>query len=125
MLISDNAQARGKHIDGLGPGCGLQLPFLANKRRAQSLRTVDELEAPASPVAQPAIIDGIIGARHQPHDLIYAHIYTRITAHAAVVAHAGNAFQLPGARLEAIRARSQRTHRAYLNGVSRKDRVKG
>src|SRR6266568_2129687 len=65
-LISDNAQARGKHIDGLVPGGGLQLPFLANKRRAQSLRTVDELEAPASSIAQPAIIDGIIGARHQP-----------------------------------------------------------
>src|ERR1700676_4928376 len=50
MISSNFAQARGQHVQRLVPGGRLELSLLANKRGTESLRAVDELEAPASPV---------------------------------------------------------------------------
>src|SRR5579863_710386 len=62
MLAGNGAQARSQHINSLVPGSRLELSLLANQGCAQALRVVDKFEAPAPAVAQPAIVDSIIGA---------------------------------------------------------------
>ena len=111
-------QARGNHIESLVPCCCHKLIVAPDKRGAQAL-AVDKIKAPAASVAQPAIINIVVGPRHQAHNLIHAYIHAYVTADAAVVAHAWCALQLPRARFEAVCCGGERTYRADVDGVER------
>src|SRR5260370_35258695 len=97
---------------------------MTNQGGTQALRAIDKLEAPTATIAQPAIVNCIVGARHQAHDFIDAHIYSSIAADAGVVANARYVFQLPWTRLEAVSRSRERTHRAHLHCIPGEDRGK-
>src|SRR5579885_122958 len=117
------AQTRVDQIICLPPGGRLQRIPLANQRRAQALGTVHKLEAPATAIAQPAIVDLVVLTRTQAHNLVHAHIQARVAANATVCADTVYALELPGTSSEAIVRGGQRSHWTDFYGVARKDRV--
>src|SRR5690348_6700417 len=118
MFGDDIPQACSNHIEGLVPCRGHKLAAAADEWGAQAL-AVDKIKAPAASVAQPAVINIIVGARHQAHNLIHTYIHAYITANATVVAHSGCPLQLPWARFEAVRGSSECAYRTHLDGVTR------
>src|SRR5438105_3899073 len=93
--------------EGFFPGAWDQLAIAPDQWSTEPLRTVDELKTPTSAITEPAVIDIIVCARHQAHDLIHAHIDAHIAANATVVAHTWYALQLPRACSETIACGSQ------------------
>src|SRR3984893_8486884 len=117
MFGDDIQQACGNHIEGLVPCRDHKLAVAPDKRGAQAL-AVNKIKVPAAAVAQPAIINIVIGSRHQARKLSNSHINADGTADAAVVAHASCALHLPGPRFEAVCCSGERTYRTYLDGVA-------
>src|SRR5438128_2332840 len=102
MLVYDACELRRNVCQRLIPGSGGQGTVAANERCAQAIGIVDVAEVPATTITEPAIIDLVVGARHQAHNAVNTHIDASITANATVVADARHALQLPGTCLEAI-----------------------
>src|SRR5579875_527542 len=124
MRLENLRQASANEEKCLIPTGGLQLAVATNERRAQAV-VVDKAKFPAPAIAQPAIVDLVVVARHQAHDLVNAHVHTSIAADAAIVADAGRVLQLPRARPEAIGAGSERADRADFDRVAGEDGVEG
>ncbi len=62
MLSSNVFEAFGGIVEGFVPCGGNKYTAASNHGCAQALWTVDELEAPASTVTQPAIVDLVVRA---------------------------------------------------------------
>src|SRR5262249_47271122 len=94
------------------PAGGLELAAAANEGLANSFGIVSEVVAEAPFAAEELAVDAGMVAIIRAHDFVVADAQGGFAAVGAMRARLGEIFHFPGARLVAIRAAGERTHRA-------------
>src|SRR5262249_18987116 len=103
----------------------LEQPMLADQRLAQAFLTVDPVEAPAAAIAEPAVVNGTIGARVLAQHLVHPHVRAHVAADRTVAADARGSAQLPWPRDKAIALGRERADRHPPHDIAGEDRVEG
>src|ERR1700682_792385 len=103
---------------GIAIGHGVPLAAPADAGLEEAALVIHEVETVAARVAQPAIVDARVFARHVSHDAVIARLHLGVAAHGAAVTDGRRAAHVPGAGAEAPVGAGQRSHRAQLHDVA-------
>ena len=118
-LGGGGAQPLGHVLQRVALGDRLEPAAAADQRRGDAIGRAQLAQGIATAVAQPALVHLGMVARQHSHHVTLANRGRDVAAHGAAGAHGGDVLDLPGACLEAIGGRGQRSHRAQLGDVAR------
>src|SRR5581483_7831524 len=104
---------------GLAP-FGIRATPAAKHRLLDALRAVDAFVAEAVTVADPGLVDRLVFARNDSHQLAAQDMPEEVGSDGVVRGHQGMGDHLPGPRTEAVRLRDERTDRTQVDDVARK-----
>ncbi len=103
----------------IGPGHLLPLPVDLAQRPRGAVGGVQALVRIAVAVGQPALVDGIVVARHGAQHFAAAHVQEQVGAHRVVIAERFARGQFPRTRTELEHLVGQRADRAHVDDIAR------
>ena len=118
-------QSRGRRVEGLLPRRGTQHAAVTHERLRDALLGGHRLVAPASLVAEPAVVDVVVVAREHPLDALVPDGELDVALARAEVADRPGALDVPRSCAEPVGGVRERPDRAQLDHVPRERRHVG
>src|SRR5579863_8054961 len=96
-----------------------QVAAVAHQRVLEAVGTVDALVTEAVAIGNPGFVDGLVLARHNPHQAPAQYVTENVAADAIVRRDERRRGHLPGTRAEAVGLGNERADRAQVDDVAR------